>query len=99
MHGRRLSEFVQNVRASGRTMLNEFEAKQTSVVVRNSRRRTRGRLKAKMKRWPRPSEIGYPVVVKLLSNTIAHKTDVDGVRLGLQNRSKFAVRSDPFKLR
>jgi len=30
------------------------------------------------------AEIGYPVVLKLLSNTIAHKTDVDGVRLRLQ---------------
>ncbi len=31
------------------------------------------------------SQIGYPVVLKLLSNTIAHKTDVDGVRLRLES--------------
>ena len=34
------------------------------------------------------SAIGYPVVLKLLSNTIAHKTDVDGVRLSLQNEDQ-----------
>src|ERR1039457_4862235 len=34
------------------------------------------------------AEIGYPVVLKLLSNTIAHKTDVDGVRLRLQNEEQ-----------
>jgi acetyltransferase len=32
------------------------------------------------------SEIGYPVVVKLHSRTVTHKTDVDGVRLNLRDR-------------
>ncbi len=30
-------------------------------------------------------EVGYPVVVKLVSDTIAHKSDVGGVRLDLRN--------------
>ena len=29
--------------------------------------------------------IGYPVVLKLYSQTITHKTDVGGVQLNLQN--------------
>lgn len=31
------------------------------------------------------ADIGFPVAVKLLSETILHKTDVDGVALGLSN--------------
>jgi acetyltransferase len=80
----RVSELVQQARGSGRTLLNEFEAKQllswygipvveTHVAANED------------EALARASEIGYPVVLKLLSNTIAHKTDVDGVRLGLQN--------------
>jgi acetyltransferase len=81
---RRVSEFVQQVRASGRTMLNEFEAKQLlahhgipAVETRTAESEELAVATA--------AEIGYPVVLKLLSNTIAHKTDVDGVRLRLQN--------------
>ncbi|CAA9329932.1 MAG: Acyl-CoA synthetase clustered with carnitinyl-CoA dehydratase [uncultured Nocardioidaceae bacterium] len=32
--------------------------------------------------------LGYPVVVKVLSPAIAHKTDVAGVEVGLQNRNE-----------
>ena len=40
------------------------------------------------------SELGFPVVVKLVSDTIAHKSDVGGVRLDLRNEGevKAAVR-------
>jgi acetyltransferase len=80
----RVSEFVQQLRGAGRTLLNEFEAKQLlswygiPVVETHVAANEEEAL-------ARASEIGYPVVLKLLSNTIAHKTDVDGVRLGLQN--------------
>ncbi len=81
---RRVFDAVRDVRASGRTMLNEFEAKQLLAhygipVVEMKTAATESEAVA------RASEIGYPVVLKLLSNTIAHKTDVDGVRLQLQN--------------
>ena len=79
-----VSEFAQKIRSTGRTLLNESESKRllswygipvvdTHVAVNEE------------EAVARASEIGYPVVLKLLSNTIAHKTDVDGVRLGLQN--------------
>ena len=34
--------------------------------------------------------LGYPVVAKLLSPDISHKTDVEGVRIGLANRGEVA---------
>ena len=37
------------------------------------------------------SEIGYPVVLKVFSETITHKTDVGGVKLNLQDEQ--SVRS------
>jgi acetyltransferase len=87
---KKASKFVQGVRASGRTMLNEFEAKQLlshyGIPVVNTRAAEDEEVAA-----ARAGEIGYPVVLKLLSNTIAHKTDVDGVRLGLENHE--AVRA------
>ena len=80
----KVHEMVQRVRESGRTMLNEFEAKQLLAhygipVVETRAAETEEQAVACAE------TIGYPVVVKLLSNTIAHKTDVDGVRLRLQN--------------
>ncbi|MFZ0808208.1 MAG: acetate--CoA ligase family protein, partial [Candidatus Sulfotelmatobacter sp.] len=80
----KVNDFVSSARASGRTLLNEFEAKQILTdygipVVETQVAEDEQRAVACA------AGIGYPVVLKLLSNTIAHKTDVDGVRLGLQN--------------
>ena len=79
---KKVAESVQQVRSSGRMMLNEFEAKQLLAeygipVVETRTAEDENQAVA------HASEIGYPVVLKLLSNTIAHKTDVDGVRLRL----------------
>jgi acetyltransferase len=79
----KVAEFVQQVRASGRTLLNEFEAKRLlahyGIPVVDTRVAENEEQAVGC-----AAEIGYPVVLKLLSNTIAHKTDVDGVRLRLQ---------------
>ncbi len=81
---KRVSEFVQQLRRSGRTLLNEFEAKQVlasyGIPVVDTRVAENEDQAASI-----AAEIGFPIALKLLSNTIAHKTDVDGVRLGLQN--------------
>ena len=78
------AEFIQRVRQAGRTMLNEFESKQLLAnygipVVETRMAETEDQA------CSIASEIGFPVALKLLSNTIAHKTDVDGVRLRVQN--------------
>jgi acetyltransferase len=78
-----VTETVQRVRASGRTMLNEFEAKQLLACYGIPVVETRV-AENEEQAVAVAAEIGYPVVLKLLSNTIAHKTDVDGVRLRLQ---------------
>lgn len=81
---KRLEEFVEEVRSCRRTMLNELEAKQLLAhygipVVET---RIAGNEEEAV---ARAEEIGYPVVLKVLSNTITHKTDLDGVRLRLQS--------------
>ena len=78
------NESVQQVRSAGRTMLNEFESKQVLASYGIPVVETR-RADSEEQAVAVASEIGYPVVLKLLSNTIAHKTDVDGVRLRLEN--------------
>jgi acetyltransferase len=80
----KVSETVQRVRANGRTMLNEFEAKQLLACYGIPVVETRA-AEDEEQAVASAAEIGYPVVLKLLSNTIAHKTDVDGVRLRLQS--------------
>ena len=80
----KVTETVQRVRATGRTMLNEFEAKQLLACYGIPVVETRA-AEDEEQAVAYAAEIGYPVVLKLLSNTIAHKTDVDGVRLRLQS--------------
>jgi acetyltransferase len=82
-HGR-VEEIVDHVRDSGRTILTEFEAKQVLAAygiptVRTEVARSPGEAVNLADRF------GYPVVLKLDSETITHKTDVGGVRLNLQD--------------
>ena len=79
----KVSETVLRVRAHGRTMLNEFEAKKLLALYGIPVVETR-MAENEEQAVACAAEIGYPVVLKLLSSTIAHKTDVDGVRLRLQ---------------
>jgi acetyltransferase len=75
-------DLIQRVRSAGRKMFNEFEAKQLLAFYGIPAVETRVAASAE-EAVACAAEIGYPVVLKLLSNTIAHKTDVDGVRLSL----------------
>lgn len=80
---------IEKVRQNGRTLLNEFESKEllarygipTVKTVIAQTEDEAARL---------ATEIGFPVVLKLFSDTITHKTDVGGVKLNLA--SEEAVR-------
>jgi len=76
------TEIIQNVRKSGRTILTEFESKQLlanyGIPTVETRIAKDADTAVQVSR-----EIGYPVVLKLHSETITHKTDVEGVQLNL----------------
>jgi acetyltransferase len=86
----RAREIIEAARGSsashraGRTILTEFESKQLlkaygiPTVPTSTASDEEEAVKS-------AGEIGYPVVVKLLSETITHKTDVGGVRLNLND--------------
>jgi acetyltransferase len=81
---------VNQVRASGRTILTEFESKQLLAAygiptVRTELATTSDEAVCKA------AELGYPVVLKLHSETITHKTDVGGVKLNLRSASDVAA--------
>jgi acetyltransferase len=78
------SEMIDNVRQSGRTVLTEFESKRIleaygipTVETVRARSADDAALKAET--------IGFPVVLKLNSETIRHKREVGGVYLGLES--------------
>jgi acetyltransferase len=78
----RVEEMIQGVRRSGRTILTEVESKQLLTAYGIPTVETRVALdEAEAARCA--EGIGYPVVVKLFSETLTHKTDVGGVRLNL----------------
>ncbi len=73
---------VQNARNEGRTILTEFESKQVLAAYGIPVARTV--IAATAAEAVKAAEgIGYPVVLKLYSETITHKTDVGGVQLNL----------------
>jgi len=80
----RASAIINSVRETGRTILTEYESKQllasysiptvpTSIATTED------------EAVQLAEQIGYPVVLKLYSETITHKTDVGGVRLLLKD--------------
>jgi acetyltransferase len=80
---RRVAEVIDNARRRGRVLLTELESKEIlsfygipTVETRAARNEDEAVKLA--------SEIGYPVVLKVLSETITQKTDVGGVKLRLQ---------------
>jgi len=85
-----VGQIIQSARRQGRVLLNELESKQLLSLYGIPTVETRAAASedeaAKL-----ASEFGFPVVLKVFSETITHKTDVGGVRLNLQNEA--AVRS------
>ena len=78
---------IRNARERGQTLLNEYESKQLlatygipTVETRIARTEEDAAKEA--------AAIGYPIVLKLFSETITHKTDVGGVKLNLRNEQE-----------
>jgi acetyltransferase len=83
----RAQALIESVRKTGRTILTESESKELlscygiPVVITKV-----AGTEAEAARLAR--EIGFPVVLKLYSETITHKTDVGGVQLNLADESE-----------
>ena len=78
----RAGAIVQSVRQSGRTLLTEPESKELLACYGIPTAPTLEAHSAE-EAVAKAEELGYPVVVKLLSHTITHKTEVGGVKLNL----------------
>jgi acetyltransferase len=78
----RAAKIIEDVRQSGRTILTEYESKQLLACYGIPTVDTRI-AKNKDEAVNAADAIGYPVVLKIHSETITHKTDVGGVLLNL----------------
>ncbi|HAM70098.1 MAG TPA: acetyl CoA synthetase subunit alpha, partial [Verrucomicrobiales bacterium] len=86
----RVEEILSTARSEGRTLLSEAESKQLLAahgipVVQTETAFSEDEAAA------RARSIGFPVVLKLFSKTLTHKTDVGGVELDLKDEA--AVRA------
>lgn len=82
-----INEVFAQAHNNGRTLLSEVEAKDILrgagfPVVPTVLARTRREAASIAK------EIGFPVVLKVVSPQVIHKTDVGGVKLGIRNASQ-----------
>jgi acetyltransferase len=78
----RAARVIDAARSAGRTVLSEDESKEilSAYAIPVAETRVATSVEAAVEA---ADAIGYPVVLKLYSHTITHKTDVDGVRLNL----------------
>lgn len=80
----RAAKIIDQVRSSGRKLLNEVESKQLLAAYDIPTVETRVAT-SEEEALQASSAIGFPVVLKLFSETITHKTDVGGVKLNLKD--------------
>lgn len=79
-----LESIIHSTKAAGRTLLTEFESKQVLAAYGIPTVETYV-AQSVDDAIELADKIGYPVVLKLYSETITHKTDVGGVQLNLLN--------------
>ena len=84
------AEVIDKVRRRARVLLTELESKQILSYYGIPTVETRA-AENEDEAVKHASEIGYPVVLKVFSETITHKTDVGGVKLNLPDEQ--SVRS------
>jgi acetyltransferase len=82
----RVRAIFQQARQQGRTLLNEAEAKEVLAAYGVPVTPTVA-CRRKDEAVTAAEQMGYPVVLKLLSSTITHKSDVGGVQLNLRDAS------------
>ena len=92
-----VAEVIDNARSQGRTLLTEVESKQVlheagipvalAVFAPDSRAAVQAAEKA-----------GFPVVMKVVSPDVAHKSDVGGVRLGLESKKDVRLAFDEIEM-
>ncbi len=84
-----VKSFLEKIRATGRTMLTEAESKHVialyGITTVETRLASNGSQAAEC-----ADAVGFPVALKLNSESITHKSDVGGVKLNLQNREAVA---------
>ncbi len=82
-----MNKVINSVRQQGRTVLTEIEAKQVLRAAGISVTETR--LAPSQREAVALSEkTGFPVVLKIASPDITHKTDAGGVKVGLKNKAE-----------
>ncbi len=83
---KRARQLIEQARADGRTTLSEPESKELldAYGIPVAETRVAGTVEEAV---AAANDIGYPVVVKLVSHTITHKSDVGGVRLDLADEA------------
>jgi acyl-CoA synthetase (NDP forming) len=81
------NEIIANAIKQGRMVLTEIEAKQVfkeaGVPVVNTRLATSRKQAGEI-----GGEIGFPIVLKIASPDIIHKSDAGGVKVGLKNKTE-----------
>jgi acetyltransferase len=79
---RKIRTIIEEARSHGRTLLTEYESKQILTLCGIPAVETRI-ARSEEEAAAAAATIGFPVVLKLHSETISHKTDVGGVKLNL----------------
>ncbi|MDA1073363.1 MAG: acetate--CoA ligase family protein [Proteobacteria bacterium] len=86
----KIKTVVKKARAEGRSLLSEVEAKEilhsAGVPVERTVLTTTVKDALAQADW-----IGYPVVLKIVSPDISHKSDIGGVKIGLKDRTAVRV--------
>ena len=86
-------DMISAARDAGRRLLTEVESKQ--LLVEAGIPTTAALLATSREEATRLSrQIGFPAVLKIASQSIAHKSDVGGVRLGLSNEDEVGLAFD-----
>ena len=85
-----IESVANQARAEGRSLLSEIEAKEllheAGIPVARTVLAT-----SEEEAQTQAGEVGYPVVLKIVSPDISHKSDIGGVKLGLEDAAAVAV--------